>query len=176
MTYWTDRQEFGYFVLVRAWLNMLSQSMQRDELSLVDVGCRDTPVATWGYFDKRYTVDLTFNPRLSGVTSYVGNFLKWHPPHHMTVVTCLQVLEHLTDEVLEPFVAKLHAIADFAIVSVPYEWPAGSELAHVQDPISAEKFDRMMTCPPLERAIILDGRRARMVGLWITKSSTESPR
>jgi hypothetical protein len=165
--YWKERETLGYYVLVRAWLNMLSIPLHAmDTSALLDVGCLDTPTATWGYFNHRYTVDLEHDPKLAGVVSHVGSFLEWTPPHRMTVVTCLQVLEHLPDTEIRRFADKLLACADHTIVSVPYEWPKGDEPAHLQDPISQEKFERMMGRPPLEQVIVHDGKRLRIVARW----------
>lgn len=159
--YWESRQHLGYYVLVRAWLRMLSPGA-----SILDVGCFDTPTVLWGDFQRRYTVDAEHDPHFPGVQSHVGLWLPYELPERMSVITCLQVLEHLPDELVTKFAHKLLVNADHTIVSVPYEWPAGDELAHLQDPISLEKFTAMMGSTPLEQVIVHDGRRLRLVARW----------
>lgn len=169
---WELRQHFGYYVLVKAWLeaislnfNMLNTSLNH-ESSILDVGCLDTPTATWGEFDRRYTVDIAHDPKLPDVESFVADFRTWKPPHRMTVVTCLQVLEHLPDAIVEDFGDKLRTISDYTIASVPFMWPPGLEADHKQDPIDLAKFSRFMGGPPNEYAIIKDTKHLRIVGRW----------
>lgn len=167
--YWESRRNFGYYVLVKAWLDALNMSHyfeHGEQGSLLDVGCLDTLTATWGEFDKRYTVDIEHDPQLSGVTSFVADFMTWQPPHHMSVVTCLQVLEHLPNEVVFEFGAKLRAISDYTIVSVPFMWKAGDVEGHVQDPIDLLKLSQIMGDFPSEYAIVLDTKRLRIVARW----------
>lgn len=174
--YWNSRSHFGYYVLVKAWLEAISlreatehASIPRtvhDSLSILDVGCLDTPTASWGFFDQRYTVDIAHDPQLPGVQSFVADFLTWQQPHHMSVVTCLQVMEHLPNGVVEEFGAKLRAISDVTIVSVPFMWAPGFEADHRQDPIDLAKFSRFMGGPPDEYAVIKDTKHHRIVGRW----------
>lgn len=163
--YWNRRSSFGYYVLVKAWLESIAP-MHNGERSILDVGCLDTPTATWAFFDKRYTVDIEHDPKLFGVQSFIADFLTWEPPHHMTVVTCLQVLEHLPNEVVYDFGAKLRSFSDYTIVSVPFMWAPGFEPDHKQDPIDLDKFSRFMGEPPHEYAIIKDTKHLRIVGRW----------
>jgi hypothetical protein len=48
------------------------------------------------------------------------------------------VLEHLDRPDL--FMKKIFSICRHAIISVPYEWPEGSSVHHVQDPVTLEKL------------------------------------
>lgn len=164
--YWQTRRTFGYYVLAKAWLDAISPYPGDGEQSILDVGCLDTPVATWGAFSKRYTVDAEHDPKLPAVESFVEDFMTWRPPHHMTVVTCLQVLEHLPNEVVYEFGAKLRAISSHTIVSVPFMWPAGAEKGHKQDPIDLLKLSQFMGDFPDEHAIVLDTKRHRIVARW----------
>ena len=164
---WQDRQRFGYYVLVRAWLESLSaQHVTVRDSSVLDVGCLDTPTATWGWFGRRYTVDVAHDPRLPGVQSFIDDFMTWEPPHHMTVVTCLQVLEHLPNGVVHDFAYKLRHTANYTIVSVPFLWKKGFEPSHTQDPIDLAKISDIMQGEPTEHAIIKDTKHLRLVGLW----------
>jgi hypothetical protein len=138
--------------------------------AILDVGCLDTPVATWGNFARRYTCDIEHDPQLPGVVSVVEDFLSWRVPERMHVITCCQVLEHLSDDTVQLFTDKLMESADHVIVSVPYEWPKGTEADHQQDPISFEKLARLMGREPDERVVVLDTRHNRVCGLWYNQT------
>lgn len=158
--YWAQRQHLKYYAAVRALLELLSPGE-----SLLDVGGWDTPVATWGVFKRRYTCDAARDPGFAGVVSHVGDFLDWEPPERMSVVTCLQVLEHLPDRTVQRFGAKLRKAGAVVIVSVPFCWPKG-EPSHLQDPIDARKLAGFMGGPPRRSEIVQDGRRSRIIGVW----------
>jgi len=161
MTY-LERAHYGYYVVARAWVRMLSPGS-----AILDVGARDSPVATWGEYANRYTVDRDVLKARPGVNTYRADWMQWKVPETMHVTTCLQVIEHLTDEQLRPFVDKLFAHTKHLIISVPYEWEKGVEPDHHQDPISLEKFmDQMMPVRPLEYAISVGGKRMRLVARW----------
>jgi hypothetical protein len=161
--YWEERQDMRYYQTVRRWIEELSPGA-----AILDVGSWDTPVATWGTFDRRYTCDLTVDPGLPGVTSHVGRFEDWAVPEHMTVATCLQTIEHLTDENVGAFTAKLLDSAQHVIVSVPYKWRAG-EQSHHQDPIDEAKLTGLMHGNrPVRQEIVRDGRTSRLVAHFET--------
>ena len=162
--YWRTRQNFEYYALVKRWLEELSAS--KSELSICDVGSYHTPVATWGTFARRYTVDIKHAWKLPGVTSFVADFRTWKPPHHMTAVTCLQVLEHLPDSVIRAFSLKLRLISDHTFVSVPFMWKRGQEPDHRQDPINLAKLSRWMGREPDEHHIVHDTKHDRLVARW----------
>jgi hypothetical protein len=144
---------------------MLSGEMHYDRATLLDVGCRDTPVAQWGQFIRRYSVDYLDRPPLKDVMAFKKDFLSWKPPEHFSVITCCQVLEHLGDAELPLFVSKMKAISDYMIITVPFMWSKGDEEGHKQDPISKEKFHGMIGKIPVEEIIVLDGKRARLCAL-----------
>lgn len=135
MSYWKARENLEYYAVVKSLLESLGPFG-----SLADIGSWDTPVATWGDFDQRYTVDCRERPALLGVQQIVGT---WPDCASLLplcdVVTCLQVLEHLAEPA--PFCAALFAAArEAVIISVPWEWPAGQCASHVQDPIGNAKL------------------------------------
>lgn len=164
--YWEGREHFRYYAAVREMVDRLSPGR-----ALLDVGSWDTPVATWGRFERRYTCDLAVDPALPGVSSHVGDWLAWEVPERMSVVTCLQTIEHLPDETVRPFCEKLLASGDAVIVSVPYNWPKGQEYSHQQDPIDLPKLARLMGVEPNEHRVIRDGRVQRLVALWRTEAA-----
>jgi len=86
------------------------------------------------------------------------------------VITCLEVLEHLTDEEMQPFVDKLFAHAEHVIISVPWRWPKGKCANHVQDPIGRKKFLQMIGNRKVVKQKIVGRRSKRLVAL-VTESS-----
>ena len=159
--YWARRKKYAYYRALRRHIEALGPAG-----SILDVGCADTPVVSWGEYERRYTCDLRLKPGLYGVTAFIGDFLDYQPPEHpMDVVVCAQVLEHLPDTVLHPFAAKLLATGRHVVASVPYNWPAGTEPDHCQDPIDEARFIEMMGRDPLRLEVITE-RLPRMVGLW----------
>lgn len=160
-SYYTPRQGQAYYQTVRDLL----QGMGPQE-SLLDVGCFDTPVSTWGEFQRRSAVNLTDCPRYEGVQYHIGDYLRMQLPRH-SVITCLQVIEHFTDAVVAQWADKLLSGADTVIVSVPFQWPAGQEEGHIQDPIDEFKFLQMMGNPP-HSTLTLTG--SRLVGVFPGKA------
>lgn len=159
MSYWKPRENLEYYAVVKSLLESLGPLG-----SLADIGCWDTPVATWGDFDQRYTVDCRERPTLSGVRQIVGS---WPDCASLLplcdVVTCLQVLEHLDEP--EPFCAALFAAARRAvIVSVPWQWPAGNEPSHRQDPVGGDQLEKWTRRRPTVQQIV--GKPARAVLLY----------
>ena len=135
MSYWSDRAGLEYYRVVREILDGMGPLA-----SLLDVGCWDTPVATWGDVDQRYTVDPRPRPELPGVRAIVG---RWPDCSHEVpvcdVAMALQVLEHLANPVA--FCGPLFAAARRAvIIRVPWGWPAIAEPSHLQDPVDGPKL------------------------------------
>lgn len=135
MSYWKPREHLEYYAVVRQMFESLGPLA-----SIADIGSADTPVATWGDFDQRWTVDHRGRPALPGVRQIVGD---WPDCAALLpvcdVVTCLQVLEHVKEP--EPFTAALFTAArEAVIISVPWEWPPGRCASHVQDPVGDAKL------------------------------------
>lgn len=163
---YAERAHYSYYIVAQAWVRMLSPGP-----SILDIGARDAPTASWGSYTRRYAIDKEVAPlqEVAGVpiAATHGDYLDWVYPEPMHVTTCLQVIEHLTDDELRPFVDRLFARTRHLIVSVPFEWAKGEEPGHHQDPISLEKFvDHIMRRPPLEHIISLGGRHHRIIARW----------
>ena len=169
MSYWRDREKLMYYALVRRWLEELGPLE-----SILDVGCFDTPVVTWGSFRQRFTVDPRSRPALIGVRQVVGS---WPDCAGLVprcdVVTCLQVLEHLDEP--GPFCAALFGHARHAVLlSVPWLWPAGMEPYHRQDPVDAEKLRGWTGREPDQQEVVGTPARAVAVYLHSHRSATTS--
>ncbi len=161
MTFYEGRQNSGYYKIVRRFLESVGQ-----EESILDVGSWDSPVATWGDFRIRYTVDFRQRPSIPGITKVVGTWPEVAGifRRRASVVICLQVLEHIADACA--FADALFAVAgECVIISVPYKWPPGTCRYHVHDPIDEAKLERITGRTPREE-ILTDGELARMVAIY----------
>jgi hypothetical protein len=161
MTFYQSRINLGYYKIARSWLESLGPRE-----AILDVGCWDSPVATWGDFRLRYTVDSRQRPDLPGVTKVVA---AWPDaarmiPDPVSVVTCLQVIEHIPE--VRPFVDALFAAASqYVVLSVPYRWPAGMCRQHVHDPIDDAKLQWMTGRTPC-RTVLTKDQQARIVAIY----------
>jgi len=68
------------------------------------------------------------------------------PPAAFDLVVCLQGLERLEDSA--PFARKLLATGRTLLRSVPYRWPAGRNLGHLQDPVDEDRLARRVGRSP----------------------------
>jgi hypothetical protein len=151
MSYWSERSLFAYYQYVREELERLGPRP-----SLLDVGCWDTPVATWGDFGARFSIDPRPRPPLPNVVAITGSWPQaaQQLPHRVSVVTCLQLLEHVRNT--RAFCASLFARAtDVVILSVPYRWPRAACEYHIHDPIDEAKL-AVLTGLPATRTHIVD--------------------
>jgi len=156
--YWESRKDNNYYKYVIQWLNEIGH-----HASYMDVGTCDTPIIQSGSFDRRIAVDILKQPALEGVESIVGDFMILDLPY-VSVVTCLQVLEHVFDPAA--FAQKLLNTADKVLVSVPYEWPKGFCNEHIHDPIDMDKFYGWLGREPVNSIIINDNNHLRLVAQW----------
>ena len=171
--YWEGRKDLNYYRAVRRILDELGPRE-----SILDVGPMDTPVASWGQFDRRYTVGPDARKPIDGVTAIRGLWPDvaseiWLP---VDVVTCLQVIEHLPETL--PFAAALFiAASELAIISVPYQWPASACQYHVHDPIDEDKLTRLVGRIADRVDIVADGVWHRLIAQYDTTARhQDSPR
>lgn len=166
--YFEKRKHLKYYSYLRKELDNLSGS------SILDVGPHGTDIVMSGRFDRRVVVDLFPHNKLQGVESHVCDFLEWKPePAKFSVVTCFQVLEHMSDDKVVPFAHKLHSIfEDRLVVSVPFMWPLGRCKDHKQDPVPFAKVAGWFPCKPGKWKIVNERNGvSRMVLFWFGKSS-----
>ncbi len=159
MGYWEERKDYIYYKVVRKWLSDFPPGG-----GLLDVGSADTPVATWGDFDRRVAVDLRAVEGAAQVDGRAMDFMELPGSEVYDVLTCLQVLEHLPDDVVVGFARKLLAHASLSlIVSVPYLWPEGRCASHLQDPVDRDKLVGWFGRPPDESIVVDEGSTRRLV-------------
>jgi len=156
--HWERRKHLPYYAIVRSWLEELSPCD-----SILDIGCLDTLVASWGTFTYRYSIDPRPRPHIDGVTAIRGSWPEDRPQRTFDVMTCLQTLEHIEDPT-----ASVQPIFDTArlavILSVPYKWPAGYD-AHIHDPVDARKL-RSWTKRNPDATKITSSKARRLVALY----------
>lgn len=159
--YWANRKHYKYYTVIQ---NLL-ESIGKQE-SILDIGSCDTPVSTWGDFNYRYTLDIDKYKPLPGVTSIIGSWPQDKSLLNLpvSIITCLQVLEHVENPIL--FCKEIFDSAKVAvIISVPYKWPNGAEISHIQDPVDEDKLFSWTNRNPTEIRII-DDKPARLVSYF----------
>lgn len=159
--YWLPRAHEKYYKQVREWLNEFSPGG-----SYLDVGGHDTPVCAWGDFDNRFAVtQKNVVNRLPHVDYSIMDFMDFDPSARFDVVSCLEVLEHLEDDVVAKFARKLFSHSTLAtIISVPHVWKADQCVSHLQDPVNKEKFLSWVGREP-DDLVIVKQRTGRGVAL-----------
>ncbi|KAA5546024.1 class I SAM-dependent methyltransferase [Roseiconus nitratireducens] len=131
------------------------------------MGNGSTNVIQQGDFQRRIAINLERLADRDCVETLIGDWATMElPVQHADVVTCCQVIEHLTDEQLPAFVDRLFAVGRSVIITVPYQWPAGWCKYHVQDPIDLPKLDRMVGRRPSAVQIVTDGNVRRVVAAY----------
>jgi hypothetical protein len=169
MTYWEKRHNMRYYKVIERYLDDIGPGEV-----LLDVGCGETPIVTYGEFRRRISVDVQPRPGLPGVEAIVGDWMLVKCPFRASVAICLQTLEHLPDRVVCDFARKLRQISDVVLVSVPYKWPVGFCEWHKQDPIDEGKLDLLMGCTATRGEVVTEQNGVRrLVALYPSLSSIE---
>lgn len=133
--YWESRSDYVYLHVSR----VIAQRIAANANVVADIGSNGTPVLEWfPGVPVRYSVDPIAPFKGPGIRSVTGDFLEWEPEQRLSVLTCFQVMEHLSDPA--SFARKMLRIADVCIVSVPYKWPPGQASLHIQDPVDERKM------------------------------------
>ena len=124
-----------YYSYVRYFVRVVGAQAR----SLIDIGSHGADYVTWfDWIPSLTSLDLNRPYVGEGVKSVKSDFFKWTPPEKYDIGLCLQVLEHLDRPDL--FLKKIFSVCRHAIISVPYEWPEGSSVYHVQDPVDLDKL------------------------------------
>lgn len=136
--YWQARRNLLYYHVVRVLVEGLSDGAR----SILDVGSGGCPYLDWfPNIGERVSLDRRLPYEGPGVTPVRADFLDWTPDRLFDIVTCLQVLEHVSRADL--FAQRLLSAGKIVVVSVPYKWApdaTGSYTSHVHDPVDEEKM------------------------------------
>lgn len=133
--YWSRRSSMMYY----KYIEILVKAFAYDAKSIIDVGSANTQyIEKFHWIPNKYTLDIK-NPYSSeNVTPIETDFLTFTPEEKFDFVTCFQVLEHIQE--VSDFAKKLFEISDRVLISVPYLWPKGAEITHINDPVDEEKL------------------------------------
>lgn len=136
--------------------------------SILDIGSAGCDTCNHGAYGTRHAVNLhPLDSVPPGIRHFYGAWPKIDLPlRKYDVVVCSQVIEHLRDEEMAPFVQRLHSDSNHLIVSVPYLWEKGKCLGHLQDPIDLVKFVRLLEKNPVEIATVADKGFMRLVAYF----------
>lgn len=148
--YWESRKGCDYYKRVESFINSLGSGE-----SIVDVGAADTPLSYCGIYTHRIRIDKRKWKEIPGAFTIQADWMKLEV--QATTIICCQVIEHLKDAQIKPFVDKLFSSAENVIVSVPYLWSEDANAAHEQDPIDHKKFSELMgRRDPVELSVITE--------------------
>ena len=135
-SYWRGRTDLLYY----QYLHFMIRCLGPEAHSIIDVGSGNTPYLDWfDWIPKRMSVDIKQPYSSAVVTGIQGDILKLDLARH-DICTCLQVLEHVPDP--GPFARRLLELGSLVLVSVPFEWPAGRTLGHVNDPVGMADLEQ----------------------------------
>lgn len=159
--YFKDRQALKYYQVVREMILDYSPGE-----SILDVGCGGSDIVLTGDFVVRQAVN-TLPLEGFSVPLAVGTWPDVELPRETyDVVTCMQVMEHLPDQVIPAFAERLRAVAEkVLIVTVPFKWPKGVCKYHLQDPVDRDKMYSWLGRATEER-VIRDRNVERLVCLY----------
>jgi SAM-dependent methyltransferase len=146
--YWAARKDMLYYREVLRLARLHAPQAR----SVIDVGSMNTQfILQLQSIPFKVSLDLHKHGRLRGVTNIRADFTTWYPDRSYDLVLCLQVLEHLDDPA--GFIQRLLACGKKVIISVPYKWPLGHDLDHVQDPIDEAKLAHWIGRPWIDQSI-----------------------
>lgn len=135
MDYWDDRKKCNYY---KQTIRLAARFGWNAE-NVIEVGGGRTKMLeylTW--IPEKIALDLERKPQIAGALNIHADFMKYKPKKFHDLVICLQVLEHLPEP--EVFLEKLFHTGKTIIISLPYKWPKGFCVHHIQDPIDEEKL------------------------------------
>ena len=141
--YWAQRKDFVYVHVCRQLIRAIAPSAQ----IVADIGSNRTP--TLDYFEnatRKYSVDPANPYRGPGVVAVTEDFLRWTPPEKINVITCFQVMEHVSDP--EAFAGAILEKGEVAIVSVPYQEQKGANPGHIHSMIDYDVVCRWFQREP----------------------------
>tara|TARA_B100001758_G_scaffold247851_1_gene267753 strand:+ start:10366 stop:10863 length:498 start_codon:yes stop_codon:yes gene_type:complete len=161
MEYIEQRKDAKYYKKCNELIERIA--MDNKSKSIIDIGgwngffVKNTPI------DKKVCLDKINREPEKGVEFINADFLKWNAKEKYDIVLCMQVLEHLEDDQISPFIEKLFSLTNHVIISVPYKWRKGWCKFHKQDPIDHGKLKSWTNRRPFESYLVKDGKTERLI-------------
>ena len=162
--YFNNRKDYKYYKKVHEILQKLSHHNS----SILDVGgWKGEFISSVTEFPSKTVTDLhqrpiDFNKNIGFIS---GDFLTLNY-HKYDVVICLQVLEHLSHDLVKKFTQKLFQVGNTVIISVPYKWKSGQCKYHVHDPVDEFKLYSWTNRYPKKTWIITEKNGIKRLIAW----------
>ncbi len=148
-SYVARRRDLFYY----QYVDLLVRVLAEDAKSLIDVGAHKTSIIeNFDWIPERSTLDIVDPYSSAKVRAIKANFFDWQAERLYDFALCLQVIEHIEDAGL--FTRKLFKVSQHVLISLPYLWPAGSDPAHIHDPVDERKMLRWASRPPTYSIIV----------------------
>jgi hypothetical protein len=172
--YWNTRSASNYYKFIdNLFKQITTEIFDNKEISLIDVGCRDTEVI-FEWPGKKTLLDIKnyysteqYNRLLkSGITFIQKSLYEYVPEEKYDLTLCLQTIEHLH----EPAMAfeKLFDMSNYTIISLPYRWPPID--CHVYHRIDEETIFNWAKKEPISSTKIAEDKQSscsvRIVNLY----------
>jgi len=160
--YWNNRSDLHYYQVVKSLVEEHSPGNL-----IMDVGAWNTPAITWGDFKRRIAIDRYKIPsQPKNVEAVCADWLNYQCDEISDVILCLQVLEHLSDAVVESFAKKIVRSGRIAIISVPFMWKEGQCEHHLQDPVDLKKLEKWVGYSAIKHIIEDRDTDKRLIALF----------
>ena len=160
--YMETRNDLFYMNYIRSLLNVISLSKK----SILDVGSNGMDIISMTHCEEKVSIDINTPLILNGVKSIKANFLEYDFKRKFDIVTCMQVIEHISHTEIKKFCKKLLDISQLLIISVPYRWEAHTCPEHIHDPVDLQKLISWFNDEPKFIDIVVDNCMCRLIAIF----------
>lgn len=165
--YFENRKDLLYYKKTLSILNDLSEHND----SLLDVGgWKGEFISKVNGFTDKTVIDLHKKPKNfpEDINFISSDFIKANINKKYDVVICMQVLEHIDNDIIHRFTQKLFEVGKMVLISVPYKWNKGACKYHIQDPVDENKLKSWTKKEPTRTWIIKEkkSKLSRLIALY----------
>lgn len=166
-SYFESRKDLLYYKKTLSILNDLSEHND----SLLDVGgWKGEFISKVNGFTDKTVIDLHKKPKNfpEDINFISSDFIKANINKKYDVVICMQVLEHIDNDIIHRFTQKLFEVGTIVLISVPYKWEKGACKYHIQDPVDENKLKSWTKKEPSKTWIIKEkkSKLSRLIALY----------